>query len=61
MSEGQVLLSAQGPIATITFDRPAARNAMTWPMYEQLKQHCLTLGCPSPTWPGCGPRGDWTA
>lgn len=43
MSEGQVLLTAQGPITTITFDRPVARNAMTWAMYEQLKQHCLTL------------------
>jgi len=27
-------------IARITFNNPAARNAMTWPMYEQLKSIC---------------------
>jgi enoyl-CoA hydratase/carnithine racemase len=43
MSEGCVQFSEQGSIATITFDRPAARNAMTWAMYEQLKGHCLRL------------------
>ena len=27
-------------IARITFNNPAARNAMTWPMYEELKTIC---------------------
>lgn len=40
---GQVTLSVQGQVATLTFDRPAARNAMTWAMYEQLGQHCRAL------------------
>jgi enoyl-CoA hydratase/carnithine racemase len=35
-ADGVVRLEQQGAIATITFDRPAARNAMTWAMYEQL-------------------------
>ncbi|WP_342051129.1 MULTISPECIES: enoyl-CoA hydratase/isomerase family protein [unclassified Cupriavidus] len=42
-AQGQVTLSRQGPIAFITFDRPAARNAMTWAMYDQLGAHCKSL------------------
>lgn len=42
-SDGQVRLTVQGRVATLTFDRPAARNAMTWSMYEQLATHCRTL------------------
>ncbi len=30
MSEGSVHLSVTAGIATLVFDRPAARNAMTW-------------------------------
>jgi len=30
-------------IARITFNNPAARNAMTWPMYEELKMICDSL------------------
>ena len=43
-SEGLVHLErgADG-IASITFDRPQARNAMTWAMYEQLAGHCEAL------------------
>lgn len=41
--EGQVTLTMQGQVATLTFDRPAARNAMTWAMYEQLAMHCRKL------------------
>lgn len=41
---GQVVLSRQGAVAFITIDRPAARNAMTWGMYEQLAAHCRALG-----------------
>ena len=33
---GQVRVDRDGRIVTITFDRPNARNAMTWAMYEQL-------------------------
>ncbi len=32
-----------GPIARITFNNPAARNALTWPMYEELKRICDDL------------------
>ena len=32
-----------GHIARITFNNPAARNAMTWPMYEELKTICDDL------------------
>ena len=35
---GVVRFERRGAIATITFDRPSARNAMTWAMYEQLDQ-----------------------
>lgn len=30
-------------IARITFNNPAARNAMTWPMYEELKVICDSI------------------
>ncbi len=43
MSEGAVRLSIDGAIASIVFDRPAARNAMTWTMYEQLASICDRL------------------
>jgi enoyl-CoA hydratase len=33
---GVVRLETRGTTAVITFDRPSARNAMTWTMYEQL-------------------------
>ena len=33
-------LQIDGQIARITFNNPAARNAMTWPMYEELKKMC---------------------
>jgi enoyl-CoA hydratase len=29
-----------GPVATLTFNRPDARNAMTWAMYEALIRAC---------------------
>ncbi|MFK8250514.1 enoyl-CoA hydratase/isomerase family protein [Ancylobacter terrae] len=40
---GAVRLTIEGAIARITFDRPAARNAMTFPMYEQLAAACATI------------------
>ncbi|MEH3087751.1 MAG: enoyl-CoA hydratase [Xylophilus ampelinus] len=42
-AEGRVRLRIAGPVATLVFDRPAARNAMTWAMYEELAAHCRTL------------------
>ena len=33
---GAVRLETRGATAVVTFDRPSARNAMTWAMYEQL-------------------------
>ena len=43
MSEGTVHLRIEGGIASVLFDRPQARNAMTWAMYEQLGQICEQL------------------
>src|SRR5476649_2273666 len=34
------LFEIDGPIATLTFNRPEARNAMTWEMYESLVAAC---------------------
>lgn len=42
-NEGQVHLHVEGPMASVTFDRPEARNAMTWAMYQQLRAHCERL------------------
>ena len=38
--EGATRLTVDGPVAHILFDRPAARNAMTWAMYEGLVSAC---------------------
>jgi len=43
MSEEAVRLSVEGNIAFVLFDRPQARNAMTWAMYEQLGRICSQL------------------
>lgn len=43
MSNGQVHLSVDGGIASVLIDRPEARNAMTWAMYEQLAAICERL------------------
>lgn len=42
-NQGQVELRIEGNVASVTFDRPEARNAMTWSMYEQLRAHCERL------------------
>src|SRR5258705_8874954 len=34
------VFEVDGPIATLTFNRPEARNAMTWEMYEALVAAC---------------------
>jgi len=36
MSEGAVRYAVGDGIATVVFDRPEARNALTWRMYEEL-------------------------
>src|SRR5215470_6031338 len=43
MSDGEVRYSREGAVATVIFDRPAARNAMTWQMYEQLGDACARM------------------
>lgn len=43
MSEGSVQLTIQAGVASVVFDRPQARNAMTWAMYEQLMSICRQL------------------
>jgi enoyl-CoA hydratase len=43
MIDGEVRLVRDGAVATILFDRPQARNAMTWPMYEGLAAACEQL------------------
>ena len=39
-SEEEILVTRDGPIVTLTFNRPEARNAMTWGMYERLSRTC---------------------
>jgi len=36
----ELLYERRGPVALLTFNRPAARNAMTWAMYEGLHAAC---------------------
>lgn len=36
----EVLVTREGPVVTLTFNRPEARNALTWPMYDRLYQVC---------------------
>lgn len=43
MNDGEVRLIRDGAVATILFDRPQARNAMTWRMYEGLATACEQL------------------
>lgn len=42
-AEGRVLLTIDNGIAAVVFDRPQARNAMTWAMYTQLADICERL------------------
>ena len=41
--EGRVRCEIDGPIARLIFDRPAARNAMTWRMYDDLAEACARI------------------
>ncbi|MGI8423652.1 MAG: enoyl-CoA hydratase/isomerase family protein [Chloroflexota bacterium] len=40
VNEAELLYRQDGPIATVTFNRPQARNAMTWAMYDALRDAC---------------------
>jgi len=40
LSTTHAIYECQGPIATLTFNRPEARNAMTWDMYQALVDAC---------------------
>jgi enoyl-CoA hydratase/carnithine racemase len=41
--QGKVHLTISGGVAAILIDRPVARNAMTWTMYEQLAAICTRI------------------
>lgn len=40
-STDELLYERAGPLAWLTFNRPAARNAITWAMYEGLEAACV--------------------
>jgi enoyl-CoA hydratase/carnithine racemase len=39
-TQDETLVTREGPVMTLTFNRPEARNAMTWGMYDRLYQVC---------------------
>jgi len=43
MSEGRVHYSKTNGVASVLFDRPEARNAMTWAMYGELAAACEAI------------------
>ncbi|WP_158889187.1 enoyl-CoA hydratase/isomerase family protein [Amycolatopsis anabasis] len=40
MTTDELVVEINGPVAVATFNRPAARNAMTWAMYDGLVEFC---------------------
>ena len=56
MESDEILVARDGPVLTLTFNRPAARNALTWAMYEGLTAH-LRRGRRRRLDPGAGPEG----
>jgi enoyl-CoA hydratase len=40
LSTTDTIYETRGPVATLTFNRPEARNAMTWDMYQALVDAC---------------------
>jgi enoyl-CoA hydratase/carnithine racemase len=42
-NDGEVRFVREGAVAKVIFDRPQARNAMTWRMYEQLGEICARI------------------
>ena len=43
MSEAETIFQIDPPFAFLTFNRPQARNAMTWAMYDALVRACDTV------------------
>lgn len=43
MSAAETLFEIEPPLAILTFNRPKARNAMTWGMYQALLAACETV------------------
>ena len=43
MSDGRVHYGVSHGVATVRFDRPEARNAMTWAMYAELASACTAM------------------
>src|SRR3954453_1067707 len=41
--EPELRYERRGPVATVTFNRPHARNAMTFAMYEELVARCAEI------------------
>jgi enoyl-CoA hydratase len=39
----ELLIDQKGPVRWITFNRPEARNALTWNMYERLVEACTAI------------------
>lgn len=48
-NEGAVRLERMGVVAQLTLSRPAALNAITWTMYEQLEHHLEQIASDSST------------
>jgi enoyl-CoA hydratase len=43
MSDGAVRYAVNDGVATVVFDRPDARNALTWAMYDELQRICEAI------------------
>ncbi|MGH6924303.1 MAG: enoyl-CoA hydratase/isomerase family protein [Propylenella sp.] len=43
MTEGTVRFEERGRVGHVTFDRPSARNALTWAMYAELADICRRI------------------
>ena len=47
MSAPETLFTIEPPVAVLTFNRPEARNAMTWAMYDALVAACVKVDAAS--------------
>ena len=39
-TQDEIQVTRDGPVMTLTFNRPEARNALTWSMYDRLYETC---------------------